>query len=257
MHAVAAQHSRCAVTHKTQRRPSVWIHRGDIDIQFHRVGVHPHEHRVFFVRLDGPDSKGYPVLVAGNQRPGDLEGMTRADQEAKFERLCGLVSEQLAEKGQRFTDRRRLILEKLYQSEAHLSVDELLLMVREVDPRVSYATVYRLMRALAEAGIVAEHHFGDGFGRYEVSEGVKHHDHLVCLDCGVVLEFEEPIIEELQDRVASSRGFELEAHRLELYVRCRKEHCDNRARAESDKPASGKVVPSVVPGLRASEALKR
>jgi Fur family transcriptional regulator, ferric uptake regulator len=82
---------------------------------------------------------------------------------------------------------------------------------------------------------------------------VEHHDHLVCLDCGVVLEFEEPIIEQLQDRVASSRGFELEAHRLELYVRCRKEHCENRARADKGKRAGA----TVVPGLRAPEALKR
>jgi Fur family ferric uptake transcriptional regulator len=164
-----------------------------------------------------------------------------------------LVSDHLSHKGQRFTDRRRLILEKLYVSKQHLSVDELLLLVRGDDPRVSYATVYRLLRVLCETGAVAEHHFGDGFARYEVAEGVKHHDHLVCLDCGAVMEFEEPIIEELQERVARSRGFELEAHRLELYVRCRKQDCENLAALRRERrPAGVKMIP----GLRVPEAAK-
>ena len=100
-------------------------------------------------------------------------------QAAKFSALSRLVADSLESKGQRFTERRQLILEKLFASEAHLSVDELLLQVRAVDPRVSYATVYRLLRTLAEAGILAEHHFGDGCARYDVAEGV-HHERSRC-----------------------------------------------------------------------------
>ena len=123
-------------------------------------------------------------------------------------------------RGLRSTEQRRLIIDKLFDATEHITIDGLLNEVRAIDPRVGYATVYRTLKMLAESGVVQEHKFGDGHTRYELADSEHHHDHLICLDCGKITEFEEPAIEELQDRVATRYGFEVQAHKHELYGRC-------------------------------------
>jgi Fur family ferric uptake transcriptional regulator len=108
----------------------------------------------------------------------------------------------------RSTEQRRLI------------IDGLLRQVRAVDSRVGYATVYRTMKLLADSGVVQEHKFGDGLTRYELVDEQHHHDHLICLECGKITEFEEPLIEELQARVAQRYGFLVKQHKHELYGVC-------------------------------------
>jgi Fur family transcriptional regulator, ferric uptake regulator len=80
----------------------------------------------------------------------------------------------------------------------------------------------------ARCGLVEESKFGGGFTRYELAGTDSHHDHIICLDCGAIQEFEEPLIEELQDRVAKRFGFELKSHKYELYGHCVKVDCANR-----------------------------
>ncbi len=127
----------------------------------------------------------------------------------------------MAKKGLRSTDQRRLIIEMFLRSPNHVSIEELLADVRAKDPRVGYATVYRTLKLLAECGVAFERRFGDGLTRYELADDTSHHhDHLICVDCGKITEFEEPRIEELQDAIAQKYGYELRSHKHEMYGVC-------------------------------------
>ncbi|MDH5492632.1 MAG: transcriptional repressor [Myxococcales bacterium] len=123
-------------------------------------------------------------------------------------------------KGLRSTAQRRLVTETFFRGHGHLSIEELLAKVRAIDPKVGYATVYRTLKLLKECGLAVERHFGDGVSRYEVAHDDEHHDHLICLECGRIEEFENDEIEALQDRIAKRKGFELRRHKLELYGVC-------------------------------------
>ncbi|HEY3234418.1 MAG TPA: Fur family transcriptional regulator [Polyangiaceae bacterium] len=134
----------------------------------------------------------------------------------------------MAKRGLRSTEQRRLIIDTFFESTEHITIDQLLERVRALDARVGYATVYRTLKLLSESGIVLEHKFGDGFTRFELSDEQAHHDHLICLSCGKITEFEEPLIEDLQTRVAARYGFEVRDHKHELYGLCR--DCRSRRR---------------------------
>ncbi len=135
-------------------------------------------------------------------------------------RFRALLSSHMAKKGLRSTDQRRLIVETFFKSPNHVSIEELLAQVREHDPKVGYATVYRTLKLLTECGVAFERRFGDGLARYELADEASHHDHLICIDCGNIVEFEEPRIETLQEAVAESHGYELRSHKHELYGIC-------------------------------------
>jgi Fur family transcriptional regulator, ferric uptake regulator len=141
---------------------------------------------------------------------------------AELEHLRGMLNAYMLKKGLRSTDQRRLIVETFFHSDNHVSIEELLARVRATDPRVGYATVYRTLKLLTECGVANERRFGDGLTRYELADDVTHHDHLICVGCGDITEFEEPRIEELQERVARKYGFELRSHKHELYGVCPK-----------------------------------
>jgi Fur family ferric uptake transcriptional regulator len=135
----------------------------------------------------------------------------------------------MAKKGLRSTDQRRLIVEMFFtNAHAHVSIEELLTQVRLQDPHIGYATVYRTLKLLTECGVAYERRFGDGLTRYELADDTTHHDHLICIECGDITEFEEPRIEELQEKVAHAYGFELRKHKHELYGVCPK--CRTKAR---------------------------
>jgi Fur family transcriptional regulator, ferric uptake regulator len=138
-----------------------------------------------------------------------------------LERLRQSLDDYMIEKGLRTTEQRRLIVATFFDTKEHLTIDELLERVRALDSRVGYATVYRTMKMLAEGGIANELHFGDGLARYELADAEHHHDHLICDECGMIVEFEEPLIEELQERIATRYGFEVLHHKHELYGRCK------------------------------------
>ena len=124
----------------------------------------------------------------------------------------------------------------------HVTIDGMLGIVKQQDERIGYATVYRTMRMLAEAGVLHEYKFSDGMTRYELVDSTGHHDHMICLECGVIREFEEPLIEELQNRIARKLGFELSYHKHELYGKCVTPDCPHKPRggasaAPKDDPA--------------------
>ena len=119
-------------------------------------------------------------------------------------------------KGLRITEQRRVIARVLSGVTDHPDVEALHKRVAEVDPRISIATVYRTVKLFEEAGILERHEFQGGRSRYEtVTEG--HHDHLIDIDTGDVIEFHDPELEELQRRIAEKLGYRLVDHRMELY----------------------------------------
>ena len=121
-----------------------------------------------------------------------------------------------ASKGLRITDQRRTIARILSESDDHPDVETLHTRAAAVDPRISIATVYRTVRLFEEAGILERHEFGDGRSRYEAASDA-HHDHLIDVDTGKVIEFVDEELEELQRRIAERLGFRLVDHRMELY----------------------------------------
>lgn len=121
-----------------------------------------------------------------------------------------------AERGLRITEQRRVIAQVLSESDDHPDVEKLHERAVARDPRISIATVYRTVRLFEESGIIERHDFRDGRSRYETVPE-EHHDHLIDLKTGVVIEFHSPEIEALQERIAREHGFRLVDHRLELY----------------------------------------
>ncbi|SKA10777.1 Fur family transcriptional regulator, ferric uptake regulator [Enhydrobacter aerosaccus] len=132
-----------------------------------------------------------------------------SDQKSKLEAIC-------AERGLKMTDQRRVIARVLSESSDHPDVESLHKRATAVDPNISIATVYRTVRLFEEAGILAKHDFGDGRARYEEAPN-EHHDHLIDIQSGKVVEFHSDEIEELQRRIAEKQGYRLVGHRLELY----------------------------------------
>ncbi len=127
----------------------------------------------------------------------------------RIERLC-------EDKGLRMTEQRRVIARVLSEAQDHPNAEELHRRASAIDPRISIATVYRTVRLFEEAGILERHDFRDGRSRYEeVPE--EHHDHLIDLQTGRVVEFRDDEIERLQQMIAERLGFKLIDHRLELY----------------------------------------
>ena len=121
-----------------------------------------------------------------------------------------------ATKGLRITDQRRVIAQILGDSEDHPDVETLHARAAAVDPRISIATVYRTVRLFEEAGILERHEFGDGRSRYEAASD-EHHDHLIDVETGKVIEFIDEELEALQRRIAEKLGFRLVDHRMELF----------------------------------------
>jgi Fur family transcriptional regulator, ferric uptake regulator len=122
-----------------------------------------------------------------------------------------------AAKGMRMTEQRRVIARVLASSDDHPDVEELYRRCVKVDDRISISTVYRTMRLFEDAGIIARHDFREGRARYETSRE-SHHDHLINLRSGEVIEFQSEEIERLQAEVARKLGYKLVDHRLELYA---------------------------------------
>ena len=128
---------------------------------------------------------------------------------SRLETLC-------VEKGLKMTDQRRIIARVLSEAQDHPDVELLHKRASEIDPGISLATVYRTVRLFEEAGILDRHDFGDGRARYEPAPEA-HHDHLIDVETGKVIEFVDPELELLQKQIAERLGFRLVDHRMELY----------------------------------------
>jgi Fur family transcriptional regulator, ferric uptake regulator len=155
-------------------------------------------------------------------RKGAIVGRRTDHKPAELDHFRVILQTYMDKKGLRSTDQRKLIVETFFHADNHVSIEELLAQVRAKDPRVGYATVYRTLKLLTECGVANERRFGDGLTRYELADDASHHDHLICLECGDITEFEEPRIEELQEKIAKKYGFDLRSHKHELYGLCAK-----------------------------------
>lgn len=127
------------------------------------------------------------------------------------------LEERLSAKGLRMTEQRRTIARVLDAAQDHPDVEELYARASDVDPHISISTVYRTMKLFEEVDLVERHDFRDGRSRYETIPD-EHHDHLIDLRSGAVIEFRSEEIEKLQERIAREHGFRLVDHRLELYA---------------------------------------
>jgi Fur family ferric uptake transcriptional regulator len=137
------------------------------------------------------------------------------------EELGRILERYMSERGLKSTRQRSLIIDLFFGMNGHLSVEEVWSRVRQDDPRVSVATVYRTMKLLSESGLAHARNFGDGQTRYEPAVGREHHDHLICTKCGTIIEFENDQIERMQDAVARRHGFKVTSHKMELYGLCK------------------------------------
>jgi len=173
------------------------------------------------------------LLSMRKGRPNVIPGAKGPVVPSDAQRIRDQVEEHMTPQGLRWTAQRRLILDTLLEMNGHVTVPGLLEVVRRLDPNVGLATVHRAMRLFVESGVVDEHQFGDAFTHFEVVNADSHHDHLVCTQCGSINEFEEPLIEQLQARVAERYAFDIVHHRHVLYGLCAECQADpNRSRAK-------------------------
>ena len=127
----------------------------------------------------------------------------------------------IARNKMKHTRQRELILETFINTGGHVSAEELYNRVIKKDPSIGLATVYRTLSLLCECGIAQQQEFGEGKTRFELVDEYRHHDHLICTECGKIIEFENCNIEQQQEEVAKAHGFTIYSHRLEIYGLCK------------------------------------
>ena len=126
------------------------------------------------------------------------------------------IEQKCISRGVKLTEQRKIIAKVMSESNDHPDVDDLYKRSVKLDPKISIATVYRTVRLFAEAGLLDRHDFGDGRSRYEQASD-DHHDHLVDIQSGAIIEFHDEEVEELQRQIAARLGYSLIGHRMELY----------------------------------------
>lgn len=135
--------------------------------------------------------------------------------------LYDKLNHYLEKKHLKSTKQRDVIVKAFFGMEGrHIKIDELLETVRKENPNIGYATVYRTLLLLVEAGVAQQRHFNDGMSRFEINSA-HHHDHLICTECGKIVEFENDMIETLQVQTAKKYKFSLTGHKMELYGVCK------------------------------------
>jgi Fur family ferric uptake transcriptional regulator len=126
----------------------------------------------------------------------------------------------ISEEGLKSTRQRAEILDIFLGSTGHQNLAQIYAQVAKINPKIGYTTVYRTLKLFTRLGLAAQRRFGDGETRYEPATEGGHHDHLICLGCGKIVEFEDDALESLQNRIARRRGFNIFHHRMELYGYC-------------------------------------
>ncbi|MEW5954234.1 MAG: Fur family transcriptional regulator [Bacillota bacterium] len=140
-----------------------------------------------------------------------------------MKKIIGEVEERLRAKAYKLTPRREHVLKVLVENkDKHLSAEEVYNLVKQKEPDVGLATVYRTLELLLNNDIINSMDFGDGRKRYEFGSGSDehHHHHLICLDCGKIIEVNEDLLEPLEERVTKEFGFEITDHELKIFGRC-------------------------------------
>ena len=146
----------------------------------------------------------------------------------KVEEVRKIFAAYLDRRRQRKTPERFAILEEIYSRSDHFDVESLYIQMKNKNYRVSRATVYNTLDLLIECDLVKRHQFGTGQAVYEKSFGYRQHDHLVCIDCGKVMEFCDPRVGEIQNLIGDLLEFKINHHSLVLYGHCDRPNCENR-----------------------------
>lgn len=131
-----------------------------------------------------------------------------------------LLQEHITKHHLKVTKERSAILRAFMEAERHVTAEELYRMMKEKHASIGLATIYRTLNLFCECGLAEQRQFGDGHARYELTYNVNHHDHLVCIQCKKIIEFENLDIEKLQEKVAKKNNFTIYTHKLELYGFC-------------------------------------
>ena len=150
----------------------------------------------------------------------------------------------IQKKGLKRTTQRDLILDVFLHTEGHMSGEDLYRLVSKKDPTVGQTTVYRTLRLLTDAGLAREVRFGDGRAHYEHNYKHQHHDHMICSDCGKIIEFYSPELEALQDAMAAKHKFELTSHLLRMIGVCA--DCRRKTREQKRTTERGVVAGSAI-----------
>lgn len=139
-----------------------------------------------------------------------------------FEWFWDKLDSYLKDQDLKQTRQRRVIVEYLLKMNTHVDAETLHAEIKKEHQNIGLATIYRTLHLLKSAGLVEEQSFADGRAVYEIDHPGTHHDHLICIECGRVVEFQNEMIERLQHQIAAEHGIELTSHRLDLYGRCAK-----------------------------------
>ena len=173
------------------------------------------------------------MAEAADPRPQKTAPPRRSPGEQDFEKVEREFESFIRRKGLKLTSQRRRILKRVFTTNRHFTADEIHDVFRRGRNDVSRATIYRTLSLLVEGGFIDMLELGGDTKRYEHILDREHHDHLLCIGCGAVVEFQEPRIEELQNEVARRQGFKITSHSLRLFGTCRKCSAEKPASAEA------------------------
>lgn len=139
-----------------------------------------------------------------------------------YEKQEALFADYLRRRNLKLTPERRTVLREVFQHHGHLDADQLLVRLRTKEERVSRATIYRTLELLVDSGLIWKVSLGGSQSHYELAYGAKHHDHLICMSCGQVIEFVNERIEQLQEKVCRDHGFHPMRHNMQIFGHCSK-----------------------------------